>query len=112
MAEVLVVGAGPVGTLLAAELARFGVDAAVLERRPTAGGGSRAIGLHAPTLAALEAGGATDRILTRAVRVRRGEARSGAVAWSSNVSDTSISPTPISAVPTPDVTVVPRRRRP
>ena len=77
MAEVLVVGAGPVGTLLAAELARFGVDAAVLERRPTAGGGSRAIGLHAPTLAALEAGGATDRILTRAVRVRRGEARSG-----------------------------------
>jgi 2-polyprenyl-6-methoxyphenol hydroxylase-like FAD-dependent oxidoreductase len=76
MAEVLVVGAGPVGTLLAAELARFGVDVAVVERRPDAGGGSRAIGLHAPTLAALEAGGATDRILARAVRVRRGEARS------------------------------------
>lgn len=76
MPEVLVVGAGPVGTLLAAELARFGVDVAVVERRPGAGGGSRAIGLHAPTLAALEAGGATDRILARAVRVRRGEARS------------------------------------
>lgn len=76
MPEVLVVGAGPVGTLLAAELTRFGVDVAVLERRPAAGGGSRAIGLHAPTLAALESGGATERILTRAVRVRRGEARS------------------------------------
>ncbi len=76
MPEVIVVGAGPVGTLLAAELTRFGVDVAVVERRPAAGGGSRAIGLHAPTLAALEAGGATERILTRAVRVRRGEARS------------------------------------
>ncbi|MEW1834721.1 NAD(P)/FAD-dependent oxidoreductase [Microbacterium sp. NPDC079995] len=76
MAEVLVVGAGPVGTLLAAELTRFGVEVDVLERRPTAGGGSRAIGLHALVLAALEAGGATDRILSAAVRVRRGEARS------------------------------------
>lgn len=76
MAEVIVVGAGPVGTLMAAELARFGVDVEVLERRAAAGGGSRAIGLHAPTLAALEAGGATDRILSRAVKVGRGEARS------------------------------------
>ncbi|AZS45103.1 Pentachlorophenol 4-monooxygenase [Microbacterium oleivorans] len=76
MPEVLIVGAGPVGTLLAAELTRFGVGVELLERRPAAGGGSRAIGLHAPTLAALEAGGATERILSRAVRVRRGEARS------------------------------------
>ncbi|MFI8632796.1 FAD-dependent oxidoreductase [Microbacterium sp. NPDC077663] len=76
MAEVLIVGAGPVGTLLAAELTRFGVEVEVVERRATAGGGSRAIGLHAPVLAALEAGGATERILSSAVRVRRGEARS------------------------------------
>lgn len=76
MPEVLVVGAGPVGTLLAAELTRFGVDVNVIERRGAAGGGSRAIGVHAPVLAALEAGGATERILSRAVRVRRGEARS------------------------------------
>ncbi len=70
------VGAGPVGTLLSAELARAGVDVVVLEQRPTPGGGSRAIGLHAPTLTALEAGGATERILATAVTVRRGEARS------------------------------------
>lgn len=70
------VGAGPVGMLLAAELARRGVDVQVVERRDQSGGGSRAIGLHAPVLAALEAGGATDRILDRAVRVSRGEARS------------------------------------
>lgn len=76
MADVIVVGAGPVGMLLAAELARRGVDVQVLERRPQSGGGSRAIGLHAPVLAALEEGGATDRILEHAVRVSRGEARS------------------------------------
>lgn len=76
MAEVLVVGAGPVGTLLAAELTRFGVEVAIVERREAAGGGSRAIGVHAPVLAALEAGGATERLLSSAVRVRRGEARS------------------------------------
>ncbi|MFS0865847.1 FAD-dependent oxidoreductase [Microbacterium sp. 179-B 1A2 NHS] len=77
MPEVIVVGAGPVGTLLSAELARAGVDVEVWERRPERGGGSRAIGLHATTLTALEAGGATDRLLAGAVRVRRGEARSG-----------------------------------
>ena len=76
MPEVIVVGAGPVGMLLAAELARRDVDVQVIERREQGGGGSRAIGLHAPVLAALEAGGATDRILERAVRVSRGEARS------------------------------------
>ncbi|QLD11591.1 FAD-dependent oxidoreductase [Microbacterium oleivorans] len=76
MPEVIVVGAGPVGMLLAAELARRDVDVEVVERRAQGGGGSRAIGLHAPVLAALEEGGATDRILARAVRVSRGEARS------------------------------------
>lgn len=76
--EVAVVGAGPVGLLLGAELHRRGVDAAVLERRADAGGGgTRAIGVHAPVLAALEACGATERMLASAVRVRRGEARSG-----------------------------------
>lgn len=77
MPDVVVIGAGPVGTLLAAELTRRGVEVALLERRTEAGTGTRAIGLHAPVLAALEDGGATDRILERAVRVRRGEARSG-----------------------------------
>lgn len=76
MPDVLVVGAGPVGTLLAAELSRAGVEVSLVERRDAAGGGSRAIGLHAPTLTALERGGSTDRILADAVRVSSGEARS------------------------------------
>lgn len=77
MTEVVVVGAGPVGSLLAAELARRGVDVRVLERRATAGLGTRAIGVHAPVLAALEQSGITDRLLDRAQRVPRGEARAG-----------------------------------
>lgn len=77
MPEVVVVGAGPVGLLAAAELHRRGIDVAVLERRPVAGPGSRAIGLHSPSLSALEPGGYTDRLLAEALRVDRGEARSG-----------------------------------
>lgn len=71
------VGAGPVGLLLGALLHRDGVEASVLERRPTPGGGSRAIGVHAPVLAALEPSGTTERLLAGAVRVGRGEARRG-----------------------------------
>ncbi|GAA1858378.1 FAD-dependent oxidoreductase [Microbacterium koreense] len=76
MPDVIVVGAGPVGMLLAGELHRRGVDTEVLERRPSAGAGSRAIGIHAPVLAALEPSGTTERLLADAVRVTRGEARS------------------------------------
>ncbi|NYE18347.1 FAD-dependent oxidoreductase [Microbacterium immunditiarum] len=76
MPDVLVVGAGPVGMLLASDLARRGIDVEVYERRPTPGAGSRAIGVHSPVLAALEPSGVTERLLAHAVRVRRGEARS------------------------------------
>ncbi|WP_315552777.1 NAD(P)/FAD-dependent oxidoreductase [Microbacterium aurum] len=82
MPEVLIVGAGPVGIMLGAELTRRGVEAVVLERRTAVGAASRAIGLHAPVLAALEDGGATERILAGAVRVARGECRGlGADGW-------------------------------
>jgi len=74
--DVVIVGAGPVGMLLAGRLHRAGLDVVVLERRPEASPGSRAIGLHAPVLAALEASGVTERLLADALRVERGEARS------------------------------------
>ncbi|MFJ6651916.1 FAD-dependent oxidoreductase [Microbacterium sp. NPDC091313] len=77
MPDVVVVGAGPVGTLLAGELARRGVDVVSVERRADPAVGSRAIGVHAPVLGALEASGITERLLDAAVRVRAGEARSG-----------------------------------
>lgn len=78
MPDVLIVGAGPVGMLLAGLLAHAGVDVEVYERRPSAGDGTRAIGLHAPVLAALETSGLTDELLAAATRVHRGEARAGA----------------------------------
>ena len=74
MADVVVVGAGPVGLLLAGELARRDVEVSLFERRPSAGGGTRAIGVHAPVLAALEPSGLTEHLLGEAVRVSRGEA--------------------------------------
>lgn len=76
MPEVIVIGAGPVGLLLSAELNRRGIGVALIESREQAGPGSRAIGIHPPTLAALEGSGVTDRLIQRAVRVSRGEARS------------------------------------
>ncbi|MEN2738793.1 NAD(P)/FAD-dependent oxidoreductase [Microbacterium sp. X-17] len=76
-AEVVVIGAGPVGLLLGAELHRRGIDALVVERRETAAAGTRAIGVHAPALRALEPSGAAERLLAAAVRVQRGEARAG-----------------------------------
>ncbi|WP_133725861.1 FAD-dependent oxidoreductase [Nesterenkonia aurantiaca] len=75
MAEVLVIGAGPVGLLLGGLLRRAGVDVEILEQREHGSADSRAIGIHAPVLAALEDSGLTARLLEQAVRVTRGEAR-------------------------------------
>ena len=64
MVEVIVVGAGPVGMMLAAELALAGVDAVIIERRPTAAlVGSRAGGFHSRTIEILDQRGIADRFL-------------------------------------------------
>lgn len=70
------IGAGPVGLLLGGLLRRAGIDAEILEQRGAGSGDSRAIGVHAPVLAALEDSGLTAGLLEQAVRVPRGEARS------------------------------------
>jgi len=75
MRDVLIVGAGPVGLALAADLAARGIDTDVVEKRTAIDGGTRAIGIHSPALAHLEPSGATDALLARAVRIARGEAR-------------------------------------
>ncbi|MFV0435111.1 MAG: FAD-dependent oxidoreductase [Leucobacter sp.] len=74
--DVVVVGAGPTGLCVAAELARRGVDVGLFERRPDPEPGTRAIGVHPPVLAALEPSGATERILAEAARIPRGIALS------------------------------------
>lgn len=74
MTDVLIVGAGPVGVMLSAELARLGVDARVIEGRADRSAGTRAVGVHSAALTALEPSGATDRLLESARRVRTGVA--------------------------------------
>jgi 2-polyprenyl-6-methoxyphenol hydroxylase-like FAD-dependent oxidoreductase len=75
--DVLIIGAGPVGVLLSAELARHGVAASVVDSRPDSSTGTRAVGVHAATLSALEGSGATDRLLDVARLVRTGVASAG-----------------------------------
>ncbi|WP_237105001.1 FAD-dependent monooxygenase [Nonomuraea sp. MG754425] len=68
--DVLVVGAGPTGLLLAGDLAGSGTGVTVVERRERASGLSRAFGLHARTLEQLDARDLADDLLAIGTRVR------------------------------------------
>ena len=62
--DVLIVGAGPTGMLLAGDLATAGVSVTVLERRPEGTSNlSRAFGVHARTLEQLDARGLADDLV-------------------------------------------------
>ncbi len=69
-------GGGPVGLFLGALLAHAGVDVQVWEARSSAPAGSRAIGIHPPSLDALDTIGAARPVLDEACLVRTGVARS------------------------------------
>ncbi|MFC6357432.1 FAD-dependent oxidoreductase [Luethyella okanaganae] len=75
MRDVVIVGAGPVGLLLASLLAQRGLDVAVLEKRTDASAHSRAIGIHPPALAALEQIGVSAAAIAHGVRIGDGVAR-------------------------------------
>ena len=74
--DVLVVGAGPVGLLLACLLVQEGLRVVVCERRMQADERTRAIGIHRPGLDALDAAGLGADVRAEALRLEGGEVRS------------------------------------
>ena len=79
MSDVVVVGAGPTGLLLAGDLAAAGVPVTVLEKRRDQSPLTRAFAVHARTLEQLDACGLADDLVdtgaagaeSRAARARR-----------------------------------------
>ncbi|MFE6867483.1 FAD-dependent monooxygenase [Kitasatospora sp. NPDC057692] len=61
--DVIVVGAGPTGLLLAGDLAAAGVGVTLLERRTEDSGLTRAFAVHARTLELLDARGLADELI-------------------------------------------------
>lgn len=69
--DVLVVGAGPTGLMLAGEIAAAGRSVTVLDRHPAPSALSRAFGVHAATMELLDARGLADGVLAHGRRVDR-----------------------------------------
>src|SRR4051812_14719489 len=68
--DVIVIGAGPTGLMIASELALAGVRCRVLDRRAEQPNITRAFAVHARTLELLDARGLADDLLPRGVAVR------------------------------------------
>jgi 2-polyprenyl-6-methoxyphenol hydroxylase-like FAD-dependent oxidoreductase len=69
--DVLVVGAGPTGLLLAGDLAAAGVECLVVEKRAQESNLSRAFAVHARTLEQLDARGVADDLVGTGARLGR-----------------------------------------
>ncbi|MDQ0092466.1 FAD-dependent monooxygenase [Paeniglutamicibacter psychrophenolicus] len=71
MADVLIVGSGPAGMMLAGELALAGIDVEIMERRQTGAlAESRAGGFHCRTIEILDQRGIADRFLAAGTTVQ------------------------------------------
>jgi 2-polyprenyl-6-methoxyphenol hydroxylase-like FAD-dependent oxidoreductase len=75
--DVVIIGGGAVGLLLACLLARRGIDAVVLERRTSRPARSRAIGIHPPGVRALALAGVEPEVRARAVEIVDGRVTCG-----------------------------------
>jgi 2-polyprenyl-6-methoxyphenol hydroxylase-like FAD-dependent oxidoreductase len=72
MTEVLIVGGGPAGLTMSLLLAKHGVDALLIERRPTPSSLPRARGVHARAAEILRVLGALDDLRSVALPIRSG----------------------------------------
>src|SRR4051812_29007752 len=69
-AEVLVVGAGPTGLVMASQLARHGVPVRIVDKNPAPSSVSKAIAVQARTLEVFDDMGIVQEALDHGVRVR------------------------------------------
>lgn len=67
--DVLIVGAGPTGLILAHELLRHGITPRLIEKTPIASPNSKALGVMARTLELLASSGITKELLAQGVKV-------------------------------------------
>jgi 2-polyprenyl-6-methoxyphenol hydroxylase-like FAD-dependent oxidoreductase len=77
MHQVLIVGAGPVGLTLAAELARYGVQVRIIDRSPHPTETSKALVVWSRTLELMDRMGCTPAFLDAGLRARGASIRSG-----------------------------------
>jgi 2-polyprenyl-6-methoxyphenol hydroxylase-like FAD-dependent oxidoreductase len=77
MHQVLIVGAGPVGLTLAAELARYGVQVRIIDRSPHPTETSKALVIWSRTLELMDRMGCTSAFLDAGLRARGASIRSG-----------------------------------
>ena len=77
MADVLIVGAGPVGLMLACELARYGVGVRLIDRAPQATQTSKALVVWSRTLELMDRMGCTEAFLAAGLRARGATLRGG-----------------------------------
>ncbi|MFE7191933.1 FAD-dependent monooxygenase [Kitasatospora sp. NPDC057541] len=80
MLDVIVVGGGPTGLMLACELRLHGVGVVVLERRAERGGESRGRGLHARSVEIMDQRGLLERFLAVSEKFRVGGLFGGVMA--------------------------------